>query len=1096
MPDIIFSREIDLHGYKLRNFVLNPITTVDRLAISLTTEDEGFAVWDLDLTAPYYWDGTQWISWPGGGTGFPTITYDDLQSLTGGSTTIPYWMTTPGKEGFWMYSGTVLDQSSDNEGTVIVTSDLKQYKRVYDGSLDIRWFGGVADFAAAGNNMTGTNNISALNKMFAAAGDNQPMIIPDVGTAWYFNGSANTIGNSKIVNLTIYGDTYHFLATPSTPFLEIQNSGKEHKIHHKGRAFGKLGIPDISKANYDANSGPDWSTFNGIFLRVFDSLKPDLEIPFADGFAEVLRLEGGIGANAGTQEVTCRFKWWYRNKYGVRFVVTDGTGYVDKCNIYGGTIMGQYPISFEGNLNGVSKTGVFTANSFYNVLIESADNGITGNGVIRYNQFIGCQIEGGSDTGVFSDKKIDLGSAAFANNFAGLESISADWLSGPDNNPGEHLMSFGSPIFSSDGIIVGSALLGGIDNGRVTLLGTVGISDATRGNIPSTVDVITLLGTSPESNQIRKNEFARIRVEGVDQSVSYDGKTVNVTGSGTTLLVPPTGFVRLAAGAGAVTLSIDQTQLFNGNRFFIEQTGTGTVQIINSNDSSVVMNTSQITSTGYYLVRYFGGSFSATKLGGAGSSSLTLGAVGSSPNANGGTITGTTLTLQPADPSFPGLMTPLTQSFTGNKTFGGDVSVRKTTATTLTVETTSATESTLASLDILNTVGAAQFRVNNNSIIQLGRKDNTATAAITLANGKVFGSGRQWSLGINPGNNHLILNNQSISANVLSVQSANNNVRIGTSTADPGFKLQVDGSLKIFADSLYLGQLSAEPGVGINGQVYYNTTLNKFRAYEAGVWVDMIGGGGGGGGVNAVGAVGAGNANGGSISGTTLTLHVATSTQPGLWSTTTQTLPGNKTFTGTLNLRTGSVSSGTAPVKIPEASALMNVQENGAIERFGNDLWFTNATTRQKIITSNNVAILSNKTWQGQPIDPAYGGKDIAFEDAKPTSYTMGTGAGTSPTNGSPATNTNADGVIVLTTGTAPASNNIIITVNYSSPVTANGSVVVFSPANQAAASVASSTWAVTNGTTSFSLRSSTALAASTQYQWHYHVRKLPSVVT
>ncbi len=48
---------------------------------------------------------------------------------------------------------------------------------------------------------------------------------------------------------------------------------------------------------------------------------------------------------------------------------------------------------------------------------------------------------------------------------------------------------------------------------------------------------------------------------------------------------------------------------------------------------------------------------------------LTMGPFGTTPNANGGTITGTTLTLQPAGTGFPGGLSVGTQSISGVKTF-------------------------------------------------------------------------------------------------------------------------------------------------------------------------------------------------------------------------------------------------------------------------------------------------------------------------------------------------------------------------------------------------------------------------------------------
>lgn len=53
----------------------------------------------------------------------------------------------------------------------------------------------------------------------------------------------------------------------------------------------------------------------------------------------------------------------------------------------------------------------------------------------------------------------------------------------------------------------------------------------------------------------------------------------------------------------------------------------------------------------------------------AGGGVATLSAIGATPNANGATITGTVLNLQPADGSFGGVVTTTTQTFAGAKTF-------------------------------------------------------------------------------------------------------------------------------------------------------------------------------------------------------------------------------------------------------------------------------------------------------------------------------------------------------------------------------------------------------------------------------------------
>lgn len=58
---------------------------------------------------------------------------------------------------------------------------------------------------------------------------------------------------------------------------------------------------------------------------------------------------------------------------------------------------------------------------------------------------------------------------------------------------------------------------------------------------------------------------------------------------------------------------------------------------------------------------------------GGGGGIASFGAVGSAPSANGATVVGTVATLQPADATHPGLVTALTQSLGGEKTFADDV---------------------------------------------------------------------------------------------------------------------------------------------------------------------------------------------------------------------------------------------------------------------------------------------------------------------------------------------------------------------------------------------------------------------------------------
>ncbi|MBL0233245.1 MAG: hypothetical protein IPQ08_06230 [Chitinophagaceae bacterium] len=67
-------------------------------------------------------------------------------------------------------------------------------------------------------------------------------------------------------------------------------------------------------------------------------------------------------------------------------------------------------------------------------------------------------------------------------------------------------------------------------------------------------------------------------------------------------------------------------------------------------------------------------------IAGTNSGDVSLNAVGSTPSASGASLSGQSLTLQPADSSNPGLMTAIAQSFSGLKTFLSQIAIRDTSA--------------------------------------------------------------------------------------------------------------------------------------------------------------------------------------------------------------------------------------------------------------------------------------------------------------------------------------------------------------------------------------------------------------------------------
>jgi hypothetical protein len=117
----------------------------------------------------------------------------------------------------------------------------------------------------------------------------------------------------------------------------------------------------------------------------------------------------------------------------------------------------------------------------------------------------------------------------------------------------------------------------------------------------------------------------------------------------------------------------------------------------------------------------------------------------------------------------------------------------------------------------------------------------------------------------------------------------------------------IDGDLTVYGlDFLPAYATSALPAASASneGSIVYNTTDNEPQFSDGSVWAAM-----GGGGVTTMGAIGAvPNANGASISGTTLTLQPADATYGGVLTAGTQSVAGAKTFTSSLGV-TGSVTA-------------------------------------------------------------------------------------------------------------------------------------------------------------------------------------------
>ncbi len=140
-----------------------------------------------------------------------------------------------------------------------------------------------------------------------------------------------------------------------------------------------------------------------------------------------------------------------------------------------------------------------------------------------------------------------------------------------------------------------------------------------------------------------------------------------------------------SAGSPAVVGTIDSevTPSPNGATIaggaLIMQSASATVPGLVNNTTQTFSGAKTLTSTLTGTAANFSGAISASNFSGSSSGTntgdVTLTAVGSTPSANGASLVGQALTLQPADGTHPGVLTEIAQSIGGDKTFNSNVGI-------------------------------------------------------------------------------------------------------------------------------------------------------------------------------------------------------------------------------------------------------------------------------------------------------------------------------------------------------------------------------------------------------------------------------------
>lgn len=235
-------------------------------------------------------------------------------------------------------------------------------------------------------------------------------------------------------------------------------------------------------------------------------------------------------------------------------------------------------------------------------------------------------------------------------------------------------------------------------------------------------------------------------------------------------------------------------------------TGSGTTSIATMLANSIV-GTANLSASGTpSSSTYLRGDNTWATISGGGGGIATLSAIGATPNANGSTITGTVLNLEPANAAYGGAVTTVTQSFAGRKTFTNGITLSAGTATagTSPIKLTSGTNLTVEETGAMEFDGSSLFFTHTQraGVIMTG-----------LTNYNTFSQSLKGATAFTTGTHNVLLGNE-----------AGNSLTTATSVNFLGYRAGYNAT-----NATYSNFLGNQAGSGAT-----NATNSNFLGYLAG----------------------------------------------------------------------------------------------------------------------------------------------------------------------------------------------------------------------------------------------------------------------